>query len=86
MAQTGGAQVVVVRVYDAGGNVELAISRGTGPTELLKFSSGVTKKHLQEAAEGYQQALAKLYQEGYSLKSTFTTAENLATLVFVKEK
>jgi hypothetical protein len=84
MAQTAGAEVIVVRVYDAGGNVELAISRGKGQVEMIKFSSGVRDKHLQEAAEGYQQVLAKLYQEGYSLKSTFTTAENLSTLVFVK--
>jgi hypothetical protein len=84
MAQTGEADVVVVRVYDAGANVELAISRGKGQVEMIKFSSGVSDKHLKEAAEGYQQALAKLYQEGYSLKSTFTTSENLSTLVFVK--
>jgi hypothetical protein len=84
MAQTGGPDVVVVRVYDAGANVELAISRGNGQVEMIKFNSGVSDKHLKEAAEGYQQALAKLYQEGYSLKSTFTTSENLSTLVFVK--
>lgn len=84
LAQTSGSDVIVVRVYDAGVNVELAISRGKGNSELIKFSSGIRDKHLLEAAEGYQQALAKLYQEGYTLKSTFTTSENLSTLVFVK--
>jgi hypothetical protein len=84
MAQTGEPQVIIVRVYDAGGNVELAVSRGNGKPELLKFDAGIRDKDLLAAAEGYQQALAKLYQEGYTLKSTFTTSERLSTLVFVK--
>jgi basic membrane lipoprotein Med (substrate-binding protein (PBP1-ABC) superfamily) len=86
MAQTGGSNVVVVRVHDSGVNIELVINRGKGQSELIKFNSGVSDKHLQEAAEGYQQALAKLYQEGYSLKSTFTSTERLSTLVFVKDR
>ena len=86
MAQTGGSNVIVVRVRDSGVGIELVINRGKGQSELIKFSSGVSDKHLQEAAEGYQLALAKLYQEGYSLKSTFTAAEGLSTLVFVKDR
>lgn len=85
-AQTGGSNVVVVRVHDNGVSIELLISRGKGNSELIKFSSGRSSKNLQEAAEGYQQTLAKLYQEGYSLKSTFTSAESLSTLVFVKDR
>lgn len=84
VAQTSGPEVVVVRVFDAGINVHLAINRGKGKTELVTFSSGANDKHLAEAAEGYQQALFKLYQEGYTLKSTFTTSDRLSTLVFVK--
>jgi basic membrane lipoprotein Med (substrate-binding protein (PBP1-ABC) superfamily) len=86
MAQTSEPEVVVMRVYDAGGTVHLVINRGKGKSELVTFSSGVNDKHLGEAAEGYQQALTKLYQEGYNLKSTFTTSESLSTLIFVKDK
>jgi hypothetical protein len=84
MAQTGGADIVVVRINDTGAIVYMAISHGAGKTESLSFPSGYNEKRILETAERYQQVLTKLYQEGYSLKSTFTVSQGLTTLVFVK--
>jgi hypothetical protein len=84
MAQTGGPEVVVVRLFDNGTSVNLVISRGPSKSEKVAFGSGGRDERLTETAEAYQQLVAKLYQEGYSLKSTFTAVNGLATLVFVK--
>jgi hypothetical protein len=86
MAQTGGVDVVVVRVFDNGSSVNLVINRGPGKSEKVFFGSGGNDKHLADTAEAYQQLIAKLHQEGYGLKSTFPAVNGLATLVFVKEK
>ena len=82
LAQTGGAQVVVVQVsfYPSGG--QMTISRGEGKTEVIDF-----KRSRGQAAEveAYQQTISKLYQEGYTLKSTFSDGvRNLSNLVFIK--
>jgi hypothetical protein len=75
MAQTAGPDVVVVRVTDG-----LVASQ-------IDLPVGTHTKGLVSSGEVIQQAIAKLYQEGYSLKSTFGGHQGSAsTLVFVKEK
>jgi hypothetical protein len=88
MAQTGKADVVVVRVYD-GNSGKLVIARAGGKTEEVLFNGSYSRKGLAESTSQFQQTVASLYEQGYALKSTFSSgasAASVATLVFVKEK
>jgi len=66
----------------------MSITRGPGKSEYLEFINGTTEKRLSASGEGYYKALFKLYQEGYSLQSTFTAqiseSSSLTTLVLAK--
>lgn len=89
MAQAAEPDMVVVRICEFYSSVEMAISHGAGKSEYLKFANGSSKKDLIASAEGYHKELLKLYQQGYTLQSTFTTTlgpgtVNNTTLVFVK--
>ncbi|MBO2010886.1 hypothetical protein [Hymenobacter negativus] len=87
-AQATNPEIAVVRVYEYETWVELVIVRGPDQSEILKFDSGTTEKSLTKSGKGYYNALFKLYQEGYSLQSTFTAtptaAGSFTTLLFVK--
>jgi hypothetical protein len=84
MAQTGGADVVVVQVSFGGAGGQILISRGEGKTEVIAVKKD---KNQGFETEAYQQLIAKLYQEGYAIKSTFSDGvRNDSALVFVKEK
>jgi hypothetical protein len=83
MAQTSGAEVVVVQTYYTNlTTLHLAITRANGQTEeVIVKGAGNVKDHV--AAAAYQQVLAKLVQEGYTLKSTLAeNAFSAATLIF----
>lgn len=85
-AQAGGADVVVVRIYD-GNTGKIVIARAGGKTEEVLFNGSYSSKGLAESTSQFQQTVASLYQQGYTLKSTFSGgAGSVATLVFVKEK
>lgn len=64
--------------------VVLAHSGGKTEEKMIKNSSNSDKAQ-DEAAAAYQGIIAELYQQGYSLKSTFVEFQGLvSTLVFVK--
>jgi hypothetical protein len=82
MAQTGGADVVLVHFSNDTGKARAIISRAASTTEERQVKAGIT-----EQTAFCQQAIAKLYQEGYTLKSTFSVGTSSTnTLVFTKEK
>jgi hypothetical protein len=85
-AQTVRPPVVVVQLYFSGISTQhIAITRGEGQTEDIEFKDPGTKDH--RTTEAYQRALAQLYQEGYTLKSTFSLATNaVVTLIFEKRQ
>jgi hypothetical protein len=84
IAQTVRPPVVVVQLYFSGISTHhIAITRGEGQTEDIEFKDQGTKEH--GTAEAYQRALARLYQEGYTLKSTFSLG-TLSTVTLVFEK
>ncbi|TVT40666.1 hypothetical protein FNT36_14455 [Hymenobacter setariae] len=86
VAQTGGADVVVVRVY-SGNYSRIVIAREGGKTEVLDFHAGITEKRDKEAATELQQVVSSLYREGYELKSTFSEQNSYtANLIFIKPK
>jgi hypothetical protein len=79
--------VVVVRVADGTYGSQLVIVRGPGKNEQIDLINSTNTKGLISSGEAIQQALAKLYQEGYSLKSSFSGHQGqVSTLVFVKGK
>lgn len=88
VAQNSGPEVVVVRVYDnvGAGQLRLAITHADGKSESVDMpGGGASDKKLMESSQSFQHLFAKLYQEGYTLKSTFSGTEGTtATLVFVK--
>jgi hypothetical protein len=85
MAQTGGADVVVVKVFESIGTMRIAVSHGQGKTEVIDAEGGGDKKKIVDSAETLQKLIAGLLQQGYSLKSTFGGTQGMmSTLVFVK--
>lgn len=87
LAQTGGADVVVVKVFEDSGNamLRIAISRGEGKTEVTELKGGGFGKHIGPSAEACQRIVRQLYQEGYTLKSTFGGDKgDMSTLIFIK--
>jgi hypothetical protein len=82
LAQTSTSEVAIVQLYFTGINTgHLSLTRTTGTTEAAQFKTSNTH---QEEAAAYQRVFTQLYQEGYSLKSTITRAEDVATWIFVK--
>jgi hypothetical protein len=81
MAQTGGADVVVMQAHFGASAGYIIISRGPGKTEKQEFKT----KNEGAEAEAYQQVIAKLYQEGYTIKSAVSPGiSSTSTLVFTK--
>ncbi len=84
MAQTRAPQVLVVRI----GIEYLAIIYPDGKSEILDAigpSLLSEKKKLVDSGEIYQHAIANIYENGYELKSTFSSPATGVTLVFTKE-
>ena len=86
-AQTARPEVIVVSVRAGGiGKTRVVLAYGGGKTEekMIKNASNSDKAQ-DEAAAAYQGIIAELYQQGYSLKSTFVEFQGtVSTLVFVK--
>jgi len=82
LAQATGADVVLVRSYHVGTpKLYSTIVRGAAKPEEQQMK-GSDAEEIQVC----QQVIAKLYQEGYTLKSTFSTGRDGAdNLLFVKE-
>jgi len=91
MAQTGGADIVIVRVAEYSSNTHLTVERvGQEPEEIeFDWDSRIGKKW-GRASKGYLDALSKLYQQGYQVQATIPGASfnnggtTYTTLVFTK--
>jgi hypothetical protein len=79
--------IVVVRIYE-GMHTTIIITRGEGKSEKIEVENGITDKKLLQANEGYYKVFERLYQEGYTVQSTFTTVydanRGFTTLLFAK--
>ena len=82
-AQTGGPSVAVVFITSTPISHKAVITREDGKSEVLEIPSGKSEKNLTITSQTYQKLIAKLYQEGYTIKSTFG-GELGTTLIFVK--
>jgi hypothetical protein len=79
--------IVVVRIYE-GAHTTIIITRGEGKSEKIEIENGIRDKRLIQANEGYYKLFERLYQEGYTVQSTFTTvydsSSGFTTLLFAK--
>lgn len=64
--------IAVVRIYE-GGHTTIVITRGEDKSEKIELDNGLTDKKLIQANEGYYKVFERLYQEGFTVQSTFTT-------------
>ena len=69
-------QVVVVRIVDYQTRATIFIARGAGQTEEIEIKTPFMgfDKSMVLVSEGYQVALQKLYEQGYRLQSTLSSA------------
>lgn len=81
-------EVTIVRINDGGaGKGVIAIAHPDGTSESLDFDHRISGKGLEAGAQGLRQVIQRLYQQGYSLKSTAGGQSGfVTTLVFVREK
>jgi hypothetical protein len=88
LAQTGGAELVVVRVLEDPRSIYVSITTPDGQTEDRKLDSGFGTKGLTASSKAFHQLLNEFYQKGYRLQSTFSTvnstSDSRTTLVLVK--
>jgi hypothetical protein len=82
-AQTGGSDIVMVRLYEQSGMVHAVIVRGEGKTEEMDFRNGYNGKAFIASGEGYYKMLAPLYREGYTVQSTFSTPRSINEITVV---
>ena len=86
MAQTGGSSVVTVRISQSGGRAYVATSNGIDKAEVSEIEVPTyTNKNIGPTADIFQQTVAKLSQQGYTLKG-MSGGDIITTLVFVKDK
>lgn len=81
-AQTVGPQVAIVTSYSGGFAAGHYVVDKDGKTEIVDFTANNLEKGQRERAETLRLIVAKLYQEGYTLKAGVGPGE----LIFVKEK
>jgi hypothetical protein len=87
-AAAGPPAIIVVRIYESLVKVTAIVTRAEGKSEQIEFAKGPFDKRLIQSSEGYYKLFQSLYQEGYSLQSTFTAPRgedtSYTTLLFVK--
>jgi hypothetical protein len=93
MAQTGGADIVVVKVVEDVGLLHFYIARSGSKPEVREFSGkGLKEKgegnYVSGQAESTRSLLVELTQQGYTLTTTYSASRSpgvgLTTLVFTK--
>jgi hypothetical protein len=88
-SQTGKPEVVVMSVRSiVEGRVRVVLAYNGGKTqEVFLRNTSITDKAQDETTSEYQRIIAKLYEQGYSLKSTVSQDKGaFSTLIFVKDQ
>lgn len=95
VAQTGAADIVVVKVLEGGGLLHFDIARPGSKLEHREFSVKQLKEkgegnYLAGQAEYTRNLLVELTQQGYTLTTTYTTnggtGAGPTTLIFTKRQ
>ena len=80
LAQTSAPAVAVVKVWVKGFTEGHILIDRDGKMEDVEYKASGTAKGLETEADTLRQVVAKLYQEGYSLKASLSPT----MLIFVK--
>lgn len=93
MAQTGGSEVVTVRVAEENGRAQLWINWPNREPEHVEFDWNDKEGKGANAGIGYEATLTKLYQQGYHLQGIIpglmvgaAVTSTRSTLIFTKDK
>ena len=91
MAQTGAADIVIVKVSENYGVLRFDIARAGSKPEHREFSVKQLKEKGEGnftggAAEDTRSLLVELTQQGYTLTTTYGGAPGPTTLVFTKQQ
>lgn len=95
MAQTSGTDIIVVKVYESNGLLELDIARPSSKPEHREFSLKQLKEkgegnYMSGQAEYTRSLLVELAQQGYTLTTTYIAngraGTGPTTLVFTKRQ
>jgi hypothetical protein len=85
LAQTGGADVVVVRVLEGNPrDVRIIVSYSEKKSETTTVKSTLDKEGQIAINEACQQVIQKLYRDGYTLKNTYSASPYTHGFIFVK--
>jgi hypothetical protein len=83
MAQTGGADVVAVKMLEYAGEQRITATHSNKKTDEVSSKTGRT--NLPEAGVTLQKVFTTLHQQGYMIKgSTPTYAGSIGTFILVK--
>jgi hypothetical protein len=87
-AQTGSPDIVVVKVLESRLATRIIIARSWGFPDELEVKVGLAGNEttlVRESAKKMQEVLMKLYEQGYTIKSSFGGSDGgPSTLVLVK--
>jgi len=82
-------EIIIVRIYESA-KTTIIITRGEGKSKKIELENGRTDKKLMQASEGYYKVFERLYQEGYTVQSTFSTVydanSGFTTVLFAKAR
>ena len=83
LAQAGGVDVVVVKMYEYAGEQHIAVTHSDGKTDEIATKTG--RGNLPEAGAALQKVFTTLYQQGYTLRgSTTTYGGSIGTFILTK--
>ncbi|MGI4867579.1 MAG: hypothetical protein ACRYFZ_26905 [Janthinobacterium lividum] len=92
-AQTGGMDVLVVRVEETNAHVSLTVERAGQEPEGIGFDYDRRPGKAGRASKGYLDALSKFYEQGYIVQAvipgvTYTAIGGVtySTLIFTKPR
>jgi hypothetical protein len=86
--QAGEPDIVVVKVLESRLATRIIIARSWGIPEEIEITPGFTGNEVTvgvETAKKLQQALTKLYAQGYVIKSSLAGEQGRSTMILVKE-
>jgi hypothetical protein len=85
----GDPDIVVVKVLESRLAARIIIARSWGIPEEMEVTAGLIGNEVTvgvETAKKLQQALTKLYEQGYVIKSSLGGEQGRSTLILVKEQ
>ena len=86
-ARASEPELIVVKVLESQLATRIVIARSWGIPEEMEITPDIVGNEATvqvKVAQEIQKVLTKLYEQGYTIKSTFSGAQGASTLVLVK--